>query len=306
MEPAGGFALPGARSPLITQMDLPALYALRAQRLRALAETKKAMANYLLFVAELVDWQRAWLEKQPLARYQSFSDECPDGPPASLPIDWQSQPLAPANGIHSGYWRTALDDLLASLAGKPVGKRAAELLKRLAAMDENGKEAAALALLAGDTSLTGTDGAPFFWAALSLYWAQWARWRPLNVREVIGAARDLCPLCGGAPVAAVIVAHPHDGLRYLHCSLCESAWRLVRVQCSACGQSGKLRYWSFEKNIQSESCGDCMSHLKILEQNRDPGLEPLADDLASLSLDALMEERGFARSGLNPFLFPQS
>ena len=302
MEPAGGFALPGAHSPLIIQMDLPALYALRGERLRALAATKKTMADYLLFAAGLVDWQRGWLVNHPFA---------PPASSAPLLVDWQSWPLAPVNDndTDSGYWRAALDDLLASsvaqLADNPA---AAKVATQLAAMDAGDQKAAALALLAGDTSRIGTDGAPFFWAALSLYWAQWARARPLDVREVVGAARDLCPICGGAPVAAVIAAHPHDGLRYLHCSLCESDWRLVRVQCSACGQSGKLRYWSLEeeKNIQSESCSDCMSHLKIVEQNKAPGLEPLADDLASLALDALMEERGFARSGLNPFLFPSA
>lgn len=303
MESAGDFALSGTQTSLIIQMELPALYALRSGRLRALAATKKAMTDYLLFAADLVDWQLAWLENKPLP---------PLDPPTPLVIDWQSQPLTPANGINAGYWRTALDDLLAStvkkFANRQAGDIAARLAQKLAVMNDRGKEAAVLALLTGDASQIGSNGAPFLWAALSLYWAQWARLRPLDVREVVGAARDLCPLCGGAPVAAIITAHPHDGLRYLHCSLCESDWRLVRAQCSACGQSGKLRYWSLaeHKNTQSEGCGDCMSHLKIIEQNKEPGLEPLADDLASLALDALMEERGFARSGLNPFLFSEN
>ncbi|MDR0476332.1 MAG: formate dehydrogenase accessory protein FdhE [Desulfobulbaceae bacterium] len=294
MEAAGGLASPGRQTSSIIQMELPTLYAWRGQRLRALAAGKKAMAAYLLFAAGLVDWQRAWLEKEPLP---------PPDSPAPLAVDWQNRPLAPTSGMETGYWRAALDDLLASCADKLAANRAANLTKKIAAIDE----AAVLALLAGDITLTGTDGAPFLWAALSLYWAQWARARPLAVRELVGAARDLCPLCGAAPVAAVVAAHPHDGLRYLRCSLCESDWRLVRAQCSACGQSGKLRYWSVdeEKGIHSESCGDCMSHLKILEQNNNPGLEPLADDLASLSLDAFMEEQGFARSGLNPFLFSE-
>jgi len=280
-------------SSSIMRMELPALYAWRGERLRALAAAKSPMADYLLFAAQVVDWQRAWLAGHPLPPPES------DAP---LVIDWQSPPLAPTKGIEAGYWRAALDDALQSLASRLPER----LIARIAALDGAGKEAAALALLAGDTSLTGADGAPLFWAALSLYWAQWARSRPLDVCEVVGAARDLCPLCGGAPVAAVVVAQPQDGLRYLHCSLCESAWRLVRAQCSACGQSGKLRYWSLEegKNIQSESCGDCMSYLKIFQQSNDPHLEPLADDLASLPLDALVEEQGFARSGLNPFLFP--
>ena len=37
---------------------------------------------------------------------------------------------------------------------------------------------------------------------------------------------------------------------------------------------------------------------------KDPKVEAVADDLASLILDAKMEQEGFARSSINPFLFP--
>ena len=39
-------------------------------------------------------------------------------------------------------------------------------------------------------------------------------------------------------------------------------------------------------------------------QEKDPKVEAVADDLASLILDAKMEQEGFARSSINPFLFP--
>ena len=39
-------------------------------------------------------------------------------------------------------------------------------------------------------------------------------------------------------------------------------------------------------------------------QEKDPNVEAVADDLASIFLDIEMEEKGFARSGLNPFMFP--
>ncbi|MGI3453790.1 formate dehydrogenase accessory protein FdhE, partial [Citrobacter arsenatis] len=39
-------------------------------------------------------------------------------------------------------------------------------------------------------------------------------------------------------------------------------------------------------------------------QEKDPKVEAVADDLASLMLDAHMEQEGFARSSINPFLFP--
>ena len=40
-------------------------------------------------------------------------------------------------------------------------------------------------------------------------------------------------------------------------------------------------------------------------QEKDPNVEAVADDLASIFLDIEMEEKGFARSGLNPFVFLQ-
>ncbi|WP_424710724.1 formate dehydrogenase accessory protein FdhE, partial [Klebsiella pneumoniae] len=65
--------------------------------------------------------------------------------------------------------------------------------------------------------------------------------------------------------------------------------------------------WSLDDEnaaVKAESCGDCGSYLKILYQEKDAKVEAVADDLASIILDARMEEEGFARSSLNPFLFP--
>ena len=59
-----------------------------------------------------------------------------------------------------------------------------------------------------------------------------------------------------------------------------------------------------EAAVKAESCGDCGTYLKILYQEKDPKVEAVADDLASLILDAKMEQEGFARSSINPFLFP--
>lgn len=71
-------------------------------------------------------------------------------------------------------------------------------------------------------------------------------------------------------------------------------------------QSGKLHYWSLDDEqaaIKAESCDDCGTYLKILYQEKEPKVEAVADDLASLVLDARMEQEGYARSSINPFLF---
>ena len=55
-------------------------------------------------------------------------------------------------------------------------------------------------------------------------------------------------------------------------------------------------------NVKAETCGACHTYLKVLPQQRDPALDPVADDVASLALDLLVRELGFSRGGVNPFL----
>jgi FdhE protein len=55
--------------------------------------------------------------------------------------------------------------------------------------------------------------------------------------------------------------------------------------------------------IRAESCDDCHSYRKIFYQDKDPFVEPVADDLASLALDVLMGEAGYARANGNPLLW---
>ena len=97
------------------------------------------------------------------------------------------------------------------------------------------------------------------------------------------------------------------GLRYVHCSLCESEWNLVRAQCTNCNNQKNIEMWSLDEKlavVRAESCHECESYLKIMFQEKDPYVEPVADDLASLFLDMELEEKGLFRSGLNPLMFP--
>lgn len=289
----------GAPIAPLLQPDLRIVYSHRAQRLRALA-VKHAMKDYLSFAADIVDAQYLLLQTQPLL---------PKEIAEPLLVDWHTAPLSKKAYSRSEYWRFTLDALLDIFAklpqysASPIGVTVAHLLS----LDEQAKESAADQLLAGDTTGTGSEGAPFFWAALSLYWTQLARQHPLDPHETHGVERHVCPICGSEPVASVITMGPPEGLRYLHCNLCETQWHYVRAQCSNCENSGKLHYWSLDDRdaaVKTESCGDCHSHLKIIYQNKDFNVDPVADDLASLALDARMEEEGFDRSTINPFLFP--
>ena len=54
--------------------------------------------------------------------------------------------------------------------------------------------------------------------------------------------------------------------------------------------------------VKAETCGDCRYYAKLLYQVQDMQVDPYADDLASLGLDLLVTEAGFARHAPNPLL----
>jgi FdhE protein len=91
---------------------------------------------------------------------------------------------------------------------------------------------------------------------------------------------------------------------------------MVRVLCSQCGASGKdIAYHSVEAAaakstseqggaaVRAETCEQCRAYRKILYQEKDTGVEPVADDVASVSLDLLLGEEGYHRASGNPLLW---
>lgn len=283
----------------ITPLLLPKLkqhYSRRAERLRQLA-SDHTMGDYLNFVAELVQAQQQVLEQQPLP--EQLAQE------AATRIGSKQAPLDYVNLVRDGYWQQVLMQLLDKLPAATAAIE--EVVASLRETQPAELEQQASALLSGHHSEVGSGRALFIWAALSLYWTQMAAQLPASGRADYGEHRQFCPVCNSEPSTSVVLGGAQNGLRYLHCRLCESRWHMVRAKCSNCEQTGNLDYWSLdskEASIKAESCLDCHSYLKVLYLDRDPKLETFADDLASLVLDAKIEQEGFARSGLNPFLFP--
>lgn len=166
------------------------------------------------------------------------------------------------------------------------------------------------------TELYGPDAAalPFVATALQVYWTRMAIGLgnagipPLDVPGV-------CPCCGFLPVASVVkTAGAGDNavanVRYLHCALCNTEWNLVRVKCASCDSTEGIGYRHLEgaglRNpdaVRAETCESCKSYLKIIYQEKG-ALDPVADDLASLALDILVDEAGYGRAGPNLLLVP--
>ncbi|MEI7614815.1 MAG: formate dehydrogenase accessory protein FdhE, partial [Betaproteobacteria bacterium] len=117
---------------------------------------------------------------------------------------------------------------------------------------------------------------------------------------------EVCPCCGSLPVASVVrISSAVNNLRYLHCSLCNSEWNIPRSTCTSCRTDKDVSYQQIEGSngaARAECCDDCHSYLKIMVQEKDFAVDPIADDLATLALDMLVDEAGYSRSGPNLLL----
>lgn len=128
----------------------------------------------------------------------------------------------------------------------------------------------------------------------------------LDVETLQLVVDGACPSCGGAPVASAIVGwQGAHGTRFCTCSVCATQWNVARIKCLVCGEQKGIAYQSLEgasPNIMGETCGACSSYVKMFHQHKEPALEPVADDVASLALDLTLTKEGFARASVNPFL----
>ncbi len=83
---------------------------------------------------------------------------------------------------------------------------------------------------------------------------------------------------------------------------------MARATCTACDTDKEVAYQQLEREgvskgaVRAETCDSCKSYLKIVYQEKDPRVDPVADDLATLALDMLVDEAGYSRSGPNLLL----
>ncbi|MCI0756764.1 formate dehydrogenase accessory protein FdhE [Teichococcus vastitatis] len=128
----------------------------------------------------------------------------------------------------------------------------------------------------------------------------------LEADKLVPLETGLCPVCGGPPASSVVVGvQGAEGARYAACAFCGTRWNEVRIKCLACGSTKGVGYKSAgteNATVKAECCDSCRSWVKILYADRNPALEAVADDVASLGLDLLMQNTEYRRAGFDPFL----
>jgi FdhE protein len=287
------------------------VFAEREMRLRQRA-SGHAMRDFLLFAAELAHVQHDLLQ----AEVELVLPDRPALDAASrdglAPLPAERWPRDPA--WRQGFHRL-VDDLLPRLAGSP----AQAAVQALRAHDDRWLEQQADRLLNGVMLGLDLAAAPLVAAALQVYWTRLVlateAARTANQPAPFGRTDDAtrCPCCASRPTASVSRIGGHDGHRFLHCSLCATQWHMVRIKCSHCLSTKGIHYQSLQRAeddeaaaakqpVEAETCDECGHYLKIVHMERDANVEPVADDLATVTLDLLVSEAGFQRHGVNLML----
>ncbi|MBC8118432.1 MAG: formate dehydrogenase accessory protein FdhE, partial [Burkholderiaceae bacterium] len=227
--------------------------------------------------------------------------------------DYGMPPLSAQSHPRSAQWRADLSDIVSDLRAHSTNGVAGALVA-LDSLDATALEAMADRVLGGTSLDEEAALVPFIGAALQTYFTRLAATVDVTLVQQCDVP-GICPVCASRPVASVLrMGGEQANLRYLVCSLCATEWNMSRIQCTSCDTDKGVKYLVMQADGEGESrtepaaraetCDECKSYLKIFYQEKDPGLDPTADDLATLALDVLVDEQGYARSGPNLLFHP--
>lgn len=302
----------GGDIPFAIWPERSRFFAEREMRLRQLAASH-SMGEFLQFMAQLCKAQQQLLNHYPdvaLADEASLDQAAQRTAPPFAAVDWP----------RDAAWRSGLRQMLDVLI-VDAPAQAAAVMQRLQSADEVWLEAQADCLLTGVTRGLDFASAPLIAGALQVYFTHLvlavqsgsskSRGRPFGRID----DETVCPCCGSRPVASITrTAGDLLGQRYLQCSLCGTQWHMVRIRCTHCLSEEGIAYQSLQRSgaegaegvsvtaVQAETCDRCQHYLKIMHTDRDPQVDAVADDLATLPLDLLVSEAGLQRHGVNLML----
>lgn len=278
------------------QAPAPDVFQRRAARFRALAQQPNSQwPDYLRLLAEVCDVQQHLYEQLP------------------------SLSLSPDDVISMGLADFVIDEYVTELEALFMQMRATlaprlsltalRVWQELADLSLSQRQALWRRIVQQQYSLAEQDYVIWMHALLQIMFTRVAA--GLSADRVQSASRlGFCPCCGQDAVGAVIVGHGElEGLRYLHCALCNSRWHMVRARCSFCDHDHDLGIQHVEgveegalSAAEAECCSSCLAYRKRYRLSKQQYADPVADDLATLALDLLLSEQQWQRGGANPFL----
>ena len=282
--------------PFAVLPDPSQMFAIRALRLRAYAQSS-AMAAYLDFVAGIVEAQHAILPGLP-------EPDRPDEETLARAASFEMPPLDRARLTLDETLETTFDRLFDACAQLPMPDTATNALARVMLADGAQITEMVGDVLAHALPVESLAEHVFVAAGLQVHFSRLAA--GLDVKKLVPVGDALCPCCGGPPVSSLIVEWPNaHGSRFCACALCGTLWNYVRIKCVSCGSTKGIGYQEIEGGpgtVKAETCDECRTYVKVLYQHKDTSMEPVADDIGTLSLDMIMRDGPYRRAAFNPFI----
>jgi FdhE protein len=285
-----------AAPPFVRLPDPTRLFVERTLRLRTLA-AGSGIGPYLRFLSDLTELQYRIQDGLP-------EPDTPDGEALARAHIHAMPPLDRTGFIPDAALEVTLAALFDAAADIEKPLAASEALARARTADRAARDTMLREVLADTIPAETLAEHVYVAAALQVHFARLAT--RLEADALVPVGDGVCPCCGGPPVATIVVGWRRaHGSRFCACALCGTLWHYVRIKCVLCGSTKGIGYQEVEGGagtVKAETCDNCHGYVKVLYQTKDPDLEPLADDVASLGLDLLMREGGYRRGSFNPFL----
>ena len=285
------------KTPSIVLPDPDHVFLARAQRFDALA-LHHGLGEWLAFLGRLSRAQHKALH--------TAADDL--APPAAEVLararTHRMPPISAASFQRPAVWHDILRSIVADLLeNAPSGAR--EPLDALFLASNEALDKLAEKLLNGEPEPADMACMPYVAAAMQVVFTAIAARLDADTLPLM-ETHSTCPVCGSHPVVSVIRSEgPTAGLRYVHCTLCNTEWHVPHATCVTCGDRDKITLHEIEGDdgiARAESCGACESYTKLIVQPRNVRIDPIADDLASVALDMLVDDAGFVRSAPNDLL----
>lgn len=213
-------------------------------------------------------------------------------------------PISVATFQRPIFWHDILRNIVGDLLeNAPIGAR--DTLDALLVTSAEDLDKLAEKLLNGEPEHADMPRLPYIAAAMQVVFTALASKLDADALPLM-EAHSTCPVCGSHPVVSVIRSDgPVAGRRYVHCTLCNTEWHVPHATCVTCGDRDKVTLHEIDGDdgiARAESCGACESYTKLIVQPKNVRIDPIADDLASVALDMLVDDAGFVRSGPNDLL----
>jgi len=285
-----------AEPPFVRLADAKALFAARVARFVALSEGHP-LAPYLRLLAALSDIQHRVGDglAEPAMPTQDVSGRA---------HEFAMPPLDRTGFTADATFEATLDRLFALARELDMPGPARAALMRATDAGAPARDCMVRAVLADCIPVDALADHLFVAAALQVHFAR--RAARLDASRLLAVGDGACPACGAPPVSSIIAGWPGaENTRFCACSLCSTLWNYVRVKCTLCGSTKGITYRELDGSsghVSAEACDSCRRYVKILDQQKDPALDPVADDVANLALDLKVGELGYRRGGINPFM----